>query len=100
MRERFRCLKLSDGVLLGSKDWVVEEVPLSIFINGRHFTTAMISPEMSEEFIIGNLFSERIIGSVQEIESLQIEENTAKIVVKSPLKALKSKKNNRERMRW
>ena len=92
MRERFRCLKLSDGVLLGSKDWVVEEVPLSIFINGRHFTTAMISPEMSEEFIIGNLFSERIIGSIQEIESLQIEENSAKIVVKSPLKALKSKK--------
>ncbi len=92
MQERFRCLKLSDGVLLGSKDWVVEEVPLSIFINGRHFTTAMISPEMSEEFIIGNLFSERIIGSIQEIESLQIEENTAKIVVKNPLKAIKSKK--------
>jgi len=92
LQELFRCLKLSDGVLLGSKDWVVEEVPLSIFINGRHFTTAMISPEMSEEFIIGNLFSERIIGSIQEIESLQIEENSAKIVVKSPLKALKSKK--------
>jgi len=90
--EEFLCLKFSDDVLVESKDWIVEEVPLSIFVNGRHFVTAMVSPAMREEFIIGNLFSERIIGNVQEIESLQIEGNIAKIVVKNPLKILKSKK--------
>lgn len=92
MLEEFLCLKFSDDVLVESKDWIVEEVPLSIFVNGRHFVTAMVSPAMREEFIIGNLFSERIIGNVQEIESLQIEGNIAKIVVKNPLKILKSKK--------
>jgi len=90
--EEFLCLRFSDGVLVESKDWIVKEVPLSIFVNGRHFVTAMVSPEMKEEFIIGNLFSERIIGGVQEIESLQIEENIVKAVVKSPLKVLASKK--------
>ncbi|RLG22316.1 sulfurtransferase FdhD, partial [Methanosarcinales archaeon] len=51
MLEEFLCLKFSDDVLVESKDWIVEEVPLSIFVNGRHFVTAMVSPAMREEFI-------------------------------------------------
>jgi FdhD protein len=67
---------------------VVEEVPLSIFINGRHFVTAMISPHMREEFILGHLFSERIIRGLSEVESLEIEGNVARAIIRNPMKTL------------
>ncbi len=67
---------------------VVEEVPLSIFINGRHFVTAMISPQMREEFILGHLFSERIVKGLSEVESLEIEGNIARAIISNPMKAL------------
>ena len=39
---------------------IVKEVGLSIFINGRHFTTAMIMPTMEKEFVIGYLFGQGV----------------------------------------
>jgi FdhD protein len=67
---------------------VVEEVPLSIFINGRHFVTAMTSPQMRKEFVTGHLFSERIICGPLEIESLEIEGNVARVIVEHPMRAI------------
>ena len=67
---------------------MVEEVPLSIFINGRHFVTAMTSPEMRTEFVTGHLFAERIISGPQEIESLEIEGNVARAIVSHPMRAI------------
>ncbi|MDD2777408.1 MAG: formate dehydrogenase accessory sulfurtransferase FdhD, partial [Methanocellales archaeon] len=37
---------------------VAKEVALSIFVNGRHFSTAMMSPQMKKEFVLGHLLSE------------------------------------------
>lgn len=67
---------------------MVEEVPLSIFINGRHFVTAMISPEMKSEFVTGHLFAERIVSGRGEIESLEIEGNIARAIVSNPMRAV------------
>jgi len=73
---------------------VVKEVPLSITINGRHYTTAMISPQMKKEFLIGHLFAEGIIKTIDEIESLQVDDdrNTANLLIRHPLKVLAAKK--------
>ena len=73
-------------------DSVVLEVPLSIFINGRHFVTAMTSPQMAEEFIAGYLFSERIIAGLSDIESLEIEGRTARLILRNPIKAILPRK--------
>ena len=73
MLKKFNCLKFDTNNYLKSVHEVVEEFPLSIFINGRHFVTAMISPQMVKEFVIGYLFSEKVIENIKEIESLQIE---------------------------
>ncbi len=91
MFKEYPCLKLDgpDGMdIAESACKVVEEVPLSIFINGRHFVTAMVSPQMREEFILGHLFSERIVKSLSEIESLEIEGNVARAIISNPMKAL------------
>jgi FdhD protein len=88
MIKECKCLRL-DGP--NSKDdicQVVEETPLSIFINGRHFVTAMTSPRMGREFITGHLFSERIIAGPQEIESMEIEGNVARVIVANPMRAI------------
>jgi len=90
--KKFNCLKFNTDNFIKSKHEVVEELPLSIFINGRHFVTAMISPQMVREFVIGYLFSEKVIEDIKEIESLQIEENIAKVIVNNPLKVLSVKK--------
>jgi FdhD protein len=88
MIKECKCLRL-DGECAGEATCqVVEEVPLSIFINGRHFVTAMISPRMRTEFVTGHLFSERIISGPQEIESLEIEGNVARVLVANPMRAI------------
>ena len=77
-----------------TEDVVVKEEPLSITINGRHYVTAMISPQMKKEFVIGHLFAEGIIKSIDEIESLQVEDdsNTANLLITHPLKVLAARK--------
>ncbi|AKB78464.1 Formate dehydrogenase chain D [Methanosarcina horonobensis HB-1 = JCM 15518] len=51
------------------------EVPLAVFVNGRHALTAMVSPTMIEEFVTGFLYTEKIIRKLEDIESLHIEGN-------------------------
>lgn len=88
MFKEYSCLKLDSDKIERSMHKVVEEVPLSIFINGRHFVTAMTSPDMRREFIIGHLFSERIVSGCSEIESLEIEGNVARVIIANPMKAI------------
>ena len=63
MMDDYECIKLDGESRQDSICPVTEEVPLSIFINGRHFATAMISPDLRAEFLTGHLYSERIISS-------------------------------------
>ncbi|TFG91827.1 MAG: formate dehydrogenase accessory sulfurtransferase FdhD [Candidatus Atribacteria bacterium] len=92
MLKKFNCLKFDTNNFVKSIHEVVEELPLSIFINGRHFVTAMISPQMVREFVIGHLFSEKVIENINEIESIQIEENIVKVIISNPLKVISVKK--------
>lgn len=88
MMDDYECIKLDGESRQDSTCPVTEEVPLSIFINGRHFATAMISPDLRAEFLTGHLYSERIISSIQEMESLEIEGDVARAIVTHPLRAI------------
>lgn len=88
MQKGFPCLRLDGESVEDAACPVVEEMPLSIFINGRHFVTAMISPKERREFVTGHLFSERIASSIKEIESLEIDGNVARAVVANPMRAI------------
>jgi len=92
MHKELECLKFRDGKFIVSTHEVINEEPLSISINGRHFVTAMISPQMKREFVIGHLFSEGVIKSSTEIESLQLSDNTANVIIAHPVKVLAARK--------
>ena len=68
------CIKFDNGSMVQSSHDVVMEVPLAVFVNGRHALTAMVSPAMLEEFVTGFLYTEKIISKLEDIESLHIEE--------------------------
>ena len=72
------CIKYDNGLMVPSSHEVVMEVPLSVFVNGRHALTAMVSPTMLEEFVTGFLYTEKIILRLEDIESVRIEEKRDK----------------------
>lgn len=91
------CIKSDDGFLVPSSHDVVIEVPLSVFVNGRHALTAMISPVMLEEFVTGFLYTEKIISDPEEIDSLRIDEQnpnapSASVLTKNPFSIMLSSK--------
>jgi len=88
MMDDYECIKLDGSSLQESTCPVTEEVPLSIFINGRHFATAMISPALREEFVVGHLYSERIISAMEEMEALEVDGDVARAIIAHPLRAI------------
>lgn len=71
---------------------VIEEIPFALFINGRHAVTAMMSPVQLEDFVTGYLFTEQIIRTVEEIESIRIEKNRISVITKNLFKVVGPKK--------
>ena len=69
------CLRVDGDLFERGIHDVVEEIPIALFINGRHSMTAMMSPVNLEDFVTGYLFTEQIIKNIDEIESIKIEKN-------------------------
>jgi FdhD protein len=63
------------------RERILTELGLSIIINGRHFTRAMITPMMEQEFIVGYLFGQGFIESPDDIDSISLKDNTAEITL-------------------
>lgn len=82
------CLRFEYGQVSRSSHEVAVEVPLSIFINNRHYSTAMMSPGMEREFVMGHLFSEGMIKGLEELQSLELEGQVARAVIQNPGRAL------------
>ena len=87
MIKDFECFRVDGEEVQKSGCPVAEEVPLSILVNGRHFATAMISPQLRREFVAGHLYSERILSSIEEIESIEVEGDVARAIVANPIRA-------------
>lgn len=92
MFKKVRCIKLdAEGAKSGLHE-VIDEVPEAVFVNGRHAMTAMMSPSDLEDFVTGYLFTEQIIKSAEEIESIRIETNRISVITKNLFKVLGPKK--------
>ncbi|MFB9860535.1 formate dehydrogenase accessory sulfurtransferase FdhD [Salinicoccus siamensis] len=56
------------------EDTLVEEFPLTIYINDVEFATLVCSPEYLEELVVGFLASEGVIRHFNEIESINLDD--------------------------
>ena len=78
------CLKLNDGLFSRARVDIVIEKELPVYINGEHLVTASIAPGMEREFIIGYLYGQGYIDSIEELDSVNIEDNGGMVTVKDP----------------
>jgi FdhD protein len=92
MFRKMPCIKVDGDGFREELHEVVEEVPIALFVNGRHAMTAMMSPVQLEDFVTGYLFTEQIIKGVDEIESIRIEKNRISVITKNLFKVLGPKK--------
>jgi FdhD protein len=92
MFKRIPCIKVDGEKTKKDLHEVIEEVPLALFVNGRHAMTAMMSPVQLEDFVTGYLFTEQIIKGIDEIESIRIEQNRMSVITKNLFKVLGPKK--------
>ena len=51
---------------------VVREQPLTIHVNGEKFLTLLCSPMMLDALVVGYLWMEKVIGSIDEIARLEV----------------------------
>lgn len=77
-------LDLSKGKAEKTVDYVAEEVPLQISLNGAYTFIIWCSPSQFKELAVGYLLAEDILRSVDEIESLSTNEeaNTCEVKLK------------------
>ena len=92
MYKKLPCIRVDGEKCEKGQHEVIEEVPMAFFVNGRHVMTAMMSPVQLEEFVTGYLYTEQIIKSVDEIESIRIEKNRMSVITKNLFKVLGPKK--------
>jgi len=72
--EKVQVTKITKGQSELIYDMVVTEVPFSIWLNGRELATIICTPSHQRELAVGFLFSERIITGIDDILSVEIDE--------------------------
>jgi FdhD protein len=92
MFKKLPCIRIDGETCEKGDHEVIEEVPMALFVNGRHAMTAMMSPVQLEDFVTGYLYTEQIIKGVDEIESIRIEKNRMSVITKNLFKVLGPKK--------
>ncbi len=90
--KKIPCIRIDGISREESAEEVVEEVPVAIFVNGRHAVTVLASPGQFDELVTGYLYTEQIIKSPGDIESIRTEENRISVLTKDPFKTTGRKK--------
>jgi FdhD protein len=80
-------LRLRGGRLEEAKKEVVREQPLTISVNGERFLTLLCSPMKLDALVVGYLWMEKVIASVDQIARLDISEvdGTASVTLTHPV---------------
>lgn len=79
--EEFMIHKMNDVSEKELNDYVINEYPLTIYINGEKYITLLVTPKHLKELVIGYLTSEKIIDNIDEIETVNIQEDKFKVEV-------------------
>ncbi len=72
---KYQIEKIEKDVDLNLMDEVIVEYPLEIYVNGEKLKRLTLTPVEIENLVIGHLYSENLINSINDIKNLKIKEN-------------------------
>lgn len=80
-------LRLRAGTVEEVRSEVVREQPLTVWINGERFLTLLCTPQKLDALIVGYLWMEKVISSLDEIAELDVSEvdGQAKVTLCHPV---------------
>lgn len=84
MAERPRPVRFGDAPVAG----LLEEVAVSVYLNGRHFAAAMTVPDRLAELAIGLLVTEQAVRSMDEVESVREDGPCVRVLTRDPFRAV------------
>ena len=65
---------------------VLDEIAVSVYLNGRHFTTAMTVPDRLADLAVGLLVIEQVIRSADELESIREDGPCVRALTRDPFR--------------
>ena len=71
---RSAIVRATDGTAIACEDAVLEELPLSVVINGRSYAVMMVTPCHLEDFLFGFLFTEGLIQDTTDVLAYEVVE--------------------------
>jgi FdhD protein len=79
--------QVKSGRLDEVKGDVVREQPLTVYVNGERFLTLLCSPFQLEPLVLGYLWMEKVIASLDDVTGLQISEvdGRADVTLRQPV---------------
>jgi FdhD protein len=79
--------QVKSGRLDEVKGEVVREQPLTVYVNGERFLTLLCSPFMLEPLVLGYLWMEKVIASLDDVAGVQISEvdGRAEVTLRQPV---------------
>lgn len=73
----------ADGELTPTRERIVRETALAVFVDGRHFATAMILAALEKEYVTGHLYVQGRINQAEDIVSIDIKDHIATVTLRS-----------------
>lgn len=73
--QKYEALRYCENTLASTEQLISEEMPLTIYLNGKETTTMLCSPIDQKHLVTGFLVSEGMISSLDQITELEIEED-------------------------
>lgn len=79
--KEFQIEKHKDETVKIVSDAVIDEYPITLFINNEKYVTLLVTPKHIEELIVGYLRSEKIIDQYSDIKELNIQKSDHRVEV-------------------
>ncbi len=83
---KINCWELTSKQLTPTKSDVIVEEELPIYVNGKQLITASVTPTFEREFALGYLLGQGFINRQDEVESVEILNNTIHVTLKDKRK--------------
>jgi len=76
------CIRAGEA-LIPARERIIRETALTVFVDGRHFATAMIMAAQEKEYVLGQLYVQGRITHAADIVAIEIEDHTARVKLKT-----------------